>query len=243
MTIDRFSNEVCEKLGHYVYGLIDPRNGRYFYIGKGQGNRIFQHIKEAQNMGENAEKDKHKIINQIKQENLEVMHLILRHGLSAKEAEVVEATLIDFYGLEFLTNEQSGADSDDYGIARAETLQKVYSCEEFSDCDKPPFIMIKIKQRFLDERGSYYETCRYAWKISPEKAKDRFVLCVMDGIVKEVFEVEKWQESNLKGRYEFNGEVARQEIRELFINKRIPEHYRTKGMANPVLYSKNGGEK
>ena len=29
--LDKFSPEVCEELGHYVYGLIDPRNGRYFY--------------------------------------------------------------------------------------------------------------------------------------------------------------------------------------------------------------------
>lgn len=240
--IDRFSNEVREKLGHYVYGLIDPRNGRYFYIGKGQNNRIFQHIKEAQNNSENAKKDKHKIINQIKQENLDVMHLILRHGLSEKEAEIVEATLIDFYGLEFLTNEQSGADSNDYGIARAETLQKVYSCEEFSNEGKPPFMIIKITQRELEKNNNdLYETCRKWWKVSPKSAKDRFVLCVLNGIVKEVFEVEKWyltKEATMEGRCEFDGEIARQEIRALFINKRIPEDYRTKGMANPVLYSK-----
>ena len=41
-----------------------------------------------------------------------------------------------------------------------------------------------------------------------------------------------------KGRYEFVGEVAPKETRDLFINKRIPEHYRKKGVANPVLFSK-----
>jgi len=37
----RFSEEVIEKIGHYVYRLIDPRNGNTFYVGRGQGNRVF----------------------------------------------------------------------------------------------------------------------------------------------------------------------------------------------------------
>lgn len=38
--IKEFSQEIIEQLGYYVYGLIDPRNGRYFCIGK--GNRVFE---------------------------------------------------------------------------------------------------------------------------------------------------------------------------------------------------------
>ena len=42
-----FTTDVIEKIGYYVYRLIDPRNGNTFYIGKGKGNRIFQHVKGA----------------------------------------------------------------------------------------------------------------------------------------------------------------------------------------------------
>ena len=42
----RFSKGVSEQLDHYVYLLIDPRNGQTFYIGPGQKNRIFVHVNE-----------------------------------------------------------------------------------------------------------------------------------------------------------------------------------------------------
>jgi hypothetical protein len=29
---NRFPEEVCQKLGNYVYRLIDPRNGETFYV-------------------------------------------------------------------------------------------------------------------------------------------------------------------------------------------------------------------
>ncbi len=38
-----FGPEVIEKLGFYVYRLIDPRNGETFYVGKGKGNRLYEH--------------------------------------------------------------------------------------------------------------------------------------------------------------------------------------------------------
>jgi hypothetical protein len=46
MTIDRFPRHTHEALKFYVYIYIDPRNGEVFYVGKGRGNRAFEHLKD-----------------------------------------------------------------------------------------------------------------------------------------------------------------------------------------------------
>jgi uncharacterized protein len=38
---------VVEKLGYYVYLLVDPQTDRVFYVGKGTGGRCFSHVREA----------------------------------------------------------------------------------------------------------------------------------------------------------------------------------------------------
>jgi len=43
--IESFPADVSRKLKTYVYRLIDPRNGETFYVGKGQGDRVFSHIR------------------------------------------------------------------------------------------------------------------------------------------------------------------------------------------------------
>ena len=43
--ITEFPPEVIKELNYYVYRLIDPRNGETFYVGKGKGNRVFEHLK------------------------------------------------------------------------------------------------------------------------------------------------------------------------------------------------------
>jgi len=47
---ESFPSEVARTLKTYVYRLIDPRNGETFYVGKGQGNRVFSHIREDQDL-------------------------------------------------------------------------------------------------------------------------------------------------------------------------------------------------
>ena len=43
MCMQGFSTSFEDKIGKYVYRLIDPTNNETFYFRKGMGNRIFSH--------------------------------------------------------------------------------------------------------------------------------------------------------------------------------------------------------
>jgi hypothetical protein len=90
-----FPPEVAQRLKTYVYRLIDPRNGETFYVGKGQGNRVFAHIREQ--VGDDDPNLKLKRIRDIRLAGFEVAHVIHRHGLDDRTAYEAEAALMDAY--------------------------------------------------------------------------------------------------------------------------------------------------
>jgi uncharacterized protein len=73
---DSFPVGVTEKLKTYVYRLIDPRNGETFYVGKGQGDRVFAHIREQVEGGDPGNKLKR--IRQIRLAGFDVAHVSWR---------------------------------------------------------------------------------------------------------------------------------------------------------------------
>lgn len=239
-----FTSEVIEQLQYYVYRLIDPRNGQTFYVGKGKGNRVYAHINDAlKNFdGENyLDTDEDEVsakiqqIRDIKKSGLEVIHVIQRYGLTNKEAFEVEAALIDCYA--GLTNIQGGF-APERGVNNAEVLQRELSYETFEDISDLKYCIIKINDRHLSEHGSVYETVRKHWKVNYNRIiKIPYVLASNNGVVVDVFQADKWYESeDCPGRYMFDGKQAPEKIRALFVNKRLPKHYIKKGLASPVLY-------
>lgn len=110
------------------------------------------------------------------------------------------------------------------------------------------FIIIKTSEdRVRVCNGSLYDATRHAWHVSYDSViRYPYVLAVINGYVKEVYRVKNWYpakqwDSDFKDssiRYEFVGEVASEAIRNKWLEKLIPEHYRKKGMASPVVYSK-----
>src|SRR4051794_24840037 len=98
----RFPPEVIKRLKSYVYAYVDPRGGEVFYVGKGLGNRAFQHLNV------DTKSAKAKRIRQIRKEGLSPQIDILVYGLTAAEAHRVEAVCIDLVGLSKLTNLISG---------------------------------------------------------------------------------------------------------------------------------------
>ncbi len=248
--IKYFSNEVIKELKYYVYRLVDPRNGETFYVGKGKGNRVFAHVNCSLSdyHGVNylfKDEDSYNLkidrIRNIINDGLEVIYIIQKYGLEERDAFIIESTLIDVYSIDnLLTNKIKGFDSDK-GPINALTLERNLALKEYEDSiDNPEYMIIKIKEYYLSQRGySIYETVRSAWKLNVEKArKYKYVLAVIDGIVREVFEVYEWHPNEQGDRYEFTGKQADPVVRNNFINKKVPSKYRKKGQASPVLYYK-----
>ena len=73
-----FSQAVIENLQYYVYFLLDPRGDNVFYIGKGIGNRVFNHMEGA--IEDRIESEKLDTIRDIINSGYKVKHYILRHG-------------------------------------------------------------------------------------------------------------------------------------------------------------------
>ena len=253
--IKGFSPEVCEKLGYYVYRLIDPRNGQTFYVGKGKGNRVFAHVEcvlknyegnNYEDSNEDALSTKIQTIRDINNEGLKVIHVIHRYGMNEKEAFEVESALIDAYP--GLTNIQGGHNND-RGIINTESLQQKLSLKTYAEIPNFKYMLIKVKwdrvleirnEKSLNRDEAIYEAVRYSWKVRQSKAnKYPYVLGVIDGVVEGVYKVKEngWKLADNGIRYEFEKDNnTDKNIIEHFIQKRIPDTYTKKGAANPVQY-------
>jgi hypothetical protein len=100
-----FDANTCERVRYYVYALFDSEcDCMPFYIGKGCGNRVFDHVNER--VSEWDEKDDTQLLSaklttiaSIKEAGRRVVHRIIRYGMCEEEALHVEAALIDTVNL------------------------------------------------------------------------------------------------------------------------------------------------
>lgn len=238
---ESFPSDVTRKLKTYVYRLIDPRNGETFYIGKGQGNRVFAHIRAEQSLDGDELDNKIKRIREIRLAGFEVGHVIHRHGMDEKTAFEVEAALIDAYP--WLTNVAGGAGSTDYGAIHAREIIRRYSAEPA--VFKHKTLLISVNRSASET--SLYEATRYAWKISRSKAKQaEVILATVQGLIVGAFVADDWLEAtaanfpgriDVPGRLGFVGREAPDEIKRLYVHKRVPDEYRKRGAANPIKYT------
>ena len=105
----RFSPNTIKSLKYYVYGLKYPNSENdYFYIGKGLGNRVFSHIQQKIKKG--IKDPKFEVINSLRKVGGPEVDII-RHGLNQTEALLLEAALIDVFGVNQITNKVKGIDS------------------------------------------------------------------------------------------------------------------------------------
>lgn len=196
-----FRQRIKEALGYYVYALVDPRDGKIFYIGKGKGNRVFQHAEAA--LVDNTFDLKLDTIRSIISEGKEVAHYIIRHNLEEDEAYLVESTLIDmltysrFNHNNQLTNLIAGHHQWDEGIMSIEEINILYDCSKIEVRNGDYILLVNLNQSFnqtkakgVYKRYDIYESTRKYWKIKREKATHiGYVLGVYKGIVRCVIRV------------------------------------------------------
>lgn len=248
MSSSAFPGEVIDRLGYYVYRLIDPRNGETFYVGKGRGNRVFHHV-AASLRSEDLEDDEDEMstklhrVRDISADGLEVIHIIQRHGMTSAEALHVEGALIDaFPGL---SNLQNGHGNSDIGTMHAQAIIRKYAAPRLQPQHR--IIFLTVTRSYIKERGPY-EGCRGVWRMSLKRAEHaEFVLPVMEGIVIGVYRPERWLAATVDhfpmhvtedaaGRIGFVGREASPDIIAFYKGKRLPEALGT-ATQNPVRYT------
>jgi hypothetical protein len=251
-----FDEKTRQELKYYVYMLLDPQEDIPFYVGKGIDNRVFNHM-DCALTDIDTSTAKYDKIREIIQLGQTVKHVIVRHGLSESEAFQIEATLIDtltYCGLG-LSNQQSGHNSIEKGLMTSEEIMRLYNAQPLDeigvDC-----VLININKTYKRGNGSspIYQATKETWFKIGNMLDRKYVLSEYKGLIVEVFEVVgKWYEKQRpknktvgkddKGKkiqikidsvgYGFDGRVAPEEIRTLYINKSIA-HKKIRGQANPV---------
>jgi uncharacterized protein len=238
---ESFPADVAQKLKTYVYRLVDLRNGETFYVGKGQGDRVFSHIRDEKSLDGDEGDNKLKRIREIRNAGFDVAHVIHRHGMDSKTAFEVEAALIDAYP--GLTNIAGGAGNDAYGAMHAQAIISRYRAEPAVFQHKA--LLISVNRTAL-EMPLIEATC-HAWKISKTKAKQtEVILATLQGLIIGAFIAHDWLDATAEnfpgrearpGRVGFVGEEAPDDIMKLYLGKRVPDEYRKPGSANPIKYT------
>jgi uncharacterized protein len=241
-----FDSITSEKLGFYVYALIDPEDKEIFYIGKGKGNRVFDHKAEVIKNPDSLGSIKKNKIKSILSQGNDVEHVIIRHGLTEKDSFLIEATLIDFlnhFG-NALSNEVSGYASSFYGIKTTDELIRQYNAPPLKALQHK-VVIININKRYASAKisgQSIYEATKQAWVISEQRLSSlEYALAEYEGIIIGVYKIKEWyrvktDNNKRNNRWGFNGAEAELEIQELYKNKSIA-HIKKPGAANPIRFT------
>lgn len=203
--VKEFKPSVIEALQYYVYCLVDPRDNRIFYVGKGKGNRVFQHAKDSLNENDNTLKLD--IIRSILREGKQVNLYILRHNLTEETALILESTLIDLLTYEkfnktnILANIVAGHHQWDEGIKDVDEINTIYNCSKININHGESLLLVSLNKSFnqakangVYRRINIYEATRKYWPIRKSAPHEiKFVLGVYKGVVRSVIEVKSWQ--------------------------------------------------
>lgn len=250
-----FAPGVAERVGFYVYLLVDPDDGNVFYVGKGAGNRCFAHLREARRTEADSVRDYPKLarIREIEAAENEVRIEILRHGLTEPEAFLVESAAIDLaraLGQRVPDNRVDGHGADDFGLMSVTDVNARYGATPVVIDPAHRVALIRINRRF--ERGmteeELYEATRAWWRVGPSSRElgastaPEWAFAVYGGVVRAVYRIDGWEpwaddgvpeHAIRNGRWAFRGTRDRR-MEEPYLNGDVSAYL---GVSqNPVRY-------
>jgi hypothetical protein len=231
---------VVEKLGYYVYLYLDPADRTIFYVGKGQGNRALFHLED------DADSNKAAAIKRLKEQGKEPLIEILAHSLPDEETAFrLESAVIDLIGVTKLTNQVRGYHSAVEGRRSLVDLIAQYAPQPVEIVE--PVILIRINQffRYGMTEEELYEITRGIWKLGDRRKSAKFAFAVYKGIVREVYQINCWfpagtleyktREIEQCDRWEFEGQVADEQMRKQYFNKAVSRYFPANAQ-NPIVY-------
>lgn len=253
-----FSTSIIEKIAHYIYCLIDPRDGNIFYVGKGVGNRVFHHAQASLQETEKPS-DKIALIKEIHQSGQQPVYYILRHNIQTeKQAFEYEAMAIDLLSLvkpsqQPLTNIQGGTHSSEKGLMDLSELKRQYDAQELKTSEHIVLITInkeyeKLKKDIKsgkipesDKKKEIYERTRKYWKIGSRREKAKYAVAVYRGWTLAVYEIERWISADniIQGRWMFEGKPLSEDsdiYKEIVDKLTYSSQENYKAPQNPITY-------
>ena len=232
----RFSRNTIDKIKYYVYGFRYPGTKKYFYIGKGKGNRVFSHLHQKIKKG--IKDPKFETINSLKNQGGPEIDII-RHNLTENEALLLESSLIDVFGVNQITNKVKGIDSNQFGIMSPKNVEANYKGKEFKLNIFAVCFKINKKWRKNISKDELYESIRGTWYLNIKRAqKAKYAIGTCYGIIRGIYEIKNWEVDNsyTPKRYRFNG-VESEDLKKFlgYSMKKYPKHK----VMGPLFYFDN----
>ena len=253
----KFSPKTVAAIGYYVYILVDPKYNAPFYVGKGSGNRVFSHVasvkkKNGANLNNARERYINKIIQRKNPAHNQVIHYIVRYGLTHEHALLIESVLIDVFNHKLniklnssngLTNIYGGFYSDN-GCITADDLERSITGKkvQFDKTKKYLAININYLPTGPNAESAIYNKVRSCWVLDPRRAnRADYILATHGGVIVGVYKLDGngWQldpKSVVKNRYFFNQDMSANLTveRKALIGCRLSN--KPRGAQNPVWY-------
>lgn len=200
-----------EKLSSYVYALKDPRDQKVFYIGQGNGNRLFEHFIEAENYLNNPSgipSSKIMRILDVWVAEEDVEWLILSSGHSSDDKNLLDS--IESAIIDTLSKSQNGPALNAVSGPHSTFLSEI----DLVQIDAPHIdpeeeygaVFIFPIHGALADGENLYNATRKAWRV-PEKYRslhNAIAVGIKEYISLSAYSIKEWIPHN-ETKYEFNG--------------------------------------